>query len=250
MRRILVAAFCFLTLVSCVSSQATNIKNTKIAYAIHQEGKAYFAQKRYSIALSKFLKAEKSIPKDRFLQYDIGVIYMLNEKYNLAAIHFKKAVKLEPDFMQAVNALGAVYLKAGEWDKAIKYLNQSAESLLYPTPHYSLTNLGWVYIAKKDYKLARDYFLKVLNKSPNYLSALHGFATVSLKTNSEHFAIKKLESALEKFPEVMIINYDLARTYESIGQFVKAKAFWEAVVRQAPMGSRFVKEAEDRLKKI
>ncbi|MCK5097059.1 MAG: tetratricopeptide repeat protein [Desulfobacteraceae bacterium] len=175
---------------------------------------------------------------------------MLNEKYNLAETYFKKAIKLEPDFMLAVNALGAVYLKVEKWDKAIKYLNKSAHSLLYPTPHYSLTNLGWAYIGKKEYELAKDYFLEALKKSPNYLSALHGFATVSLKTNSEQFAIRKLESALQKYPEVMIINYDLARIYEKLGNYLLAKEFWEKVIRLAPKRSKFIEEAENRLEKM
>ena len=249
MKRIFVVTLCLLSIVSCASS-ATNLKNRKIAEAVHQEGKAYFAQQRYSVALGKFLEAEKIIPTDRFLQYDIGITYMLNEKYNLAETYFKKAIKLEPDFMQAVNALGAVYLKVEKWDKAIKYLNKSADSLLYPTPHYSITNLGWVYLGKKDYELAKDYFLEALKKSPNYLSALHGFATVSLKTNSEQFAIRKLESVLKKFPEVMIINYDLARMYEKLGQNLKAKEFWEKVIRFAPEKSKFVEEAKNRLEKM
>ncbi|MCD4740934.1 MAG: tetratricopeptide repeat protein [Desulfobacteraceae bacterium] len=248
MKRIFVAVFCILLLVSCASSSATNTKNRKIAQAIHQEGKAYFAHKRYSIALGKYLQAVKTIPDDRFLQYDIGITYMILDEYTLAERHFKKAIELEPDFMPAMNALGVAYLKQKKWDKAIECLNKSVNNLLYATPHYSLTNLGWAYLGKKNYKLANDYFLQALKKVPNYLRALHGFVNVSLETNQEYIALRKLDKAIKKLPESMIIHYDFARIYEKLGQYSKAEEYWKKVIDLAPEESTFKEEAEDKLR--
>jgi tetratricopeptide (TPR) repeat protein len=251
MKRIFFAACCLLMLTSCASSSATNIKDRKIAQAVHQEGKAYFSQQRYSIALGKFLEAEKTISDDRFLQYDLGITYMINKRFDLAEKHFKKALDIEPDFMPAMNALGAAYLEQKQWDKAIKCLNKSADSLLYATPHYSITNLGWAYLGKKDYELAKDYFLKALTDVPGYLRALHGFVNVSLENNQgEYIALRKLDKALKKSPDSMIIHYDLARVYEKLGQYLKAKEHWGKVITFAPERSKFMAEAEERLKKI
>ena len=248
MKGIFAAIFCVLLLVSCASSPATNTKNRKIAQAIHQEGKVYFEHKRYSIALGKYLQAVKTIPDDRFLQYDIGITYMIKKKYGLAERHFKKALELEPDFMPAMNALGAAYLEQEKWDKAIECLNNSVNSLLYVTPHYSLTNLGWAYLGKKNYGLARDHFLQALKKAPNYPRALHGFVNVSLETNQEYSALRKLDKAIKKLPESMIIHYDFARIYEKLGQSSKAKEYWKKVIDLAPDESTFKEEAEDKLK--
>lgn len=248
MKNFIVAAFCLLFLVSCASSSATKIQDRKIAQAVYQEGKAYFEHKRYSIALGKYLEAEKTIPGDRFLQYDLGITYMIKEKYKLAEKHFEKAVKIEPDYMQAMNALGAAYIEQKQWDKAIKCLNKCINSLFYITPHYSFTNLGWAYLGKKDYELAKDYFLKALKKVPNYSRALHGFVEVSLETNQEDMAFRKLEKALKKFPDSMIVHYDLARIHEKLDKYTKAKSHWEKVIKLAPEGSKFIAEAENRLK--
>ncbi|MCK5542707.1 MAG: tetratricopeptide repeat protein [Desulfobacterales bacterium] len=248
MKRIIIAAFCLLILVSCVSSSATRTKDKRVAEAVYQEGKAYFAQKRYSIALGKFLEAEKTIPGDRFLQYDLGFTYYLKEKYDFAEIHFKKALELKSDFIPAMNAIGVVYLEQKHWDKAIERFENCLNSLLYATPHYALTNLGWAYIGKKNYKLAKDNFLQALKKAPNYSRALHGFVTVSLETNCEHIALEKLNKALKKSPDSMIIHYDFARIYEKLGQYSKAKEHWKKVINFAPEGSKFMVEAENRLK--
>ncbi len=250
MKRIIIASFCLFLLASCASTVTNNMKNKKISEAVYQEGKAYFAQKRYSIALGKFLEAEKIIPDDRYLQYDIGITYMISKKYVLAEKHFKIALNIEPDFMAAMNALGAAYLEQEQWDMAIKYLNKSANSLIYATPHYSITNLGWAYLGKKDYKLAKDFFLKALRNVPNYSRALHGFVSVSLETNQEYIALRKLEKALRKSPDSMIIHYDLARIYEKYGQHLKAQKHWEKVLDLAPEGSEFMVEAENSLSKM
>ncbi|MCK5310658.1 MAG: tetratricopeptide repeat protein [Desulfobacteraceae bacterium] len=250
MKRIFFAALCLLILISCASSSTTNIKNRKIAEAVYQEGRAYFGQKRYSIALGKFLEAEKTIKDDRFLQYDIGFTYYLRKKYNTAEIYFRNALELEPDFMPAANALGVVYLEQKQWDKAINSFNQCLNSLLYITPHYALTNLGWANLGKKNYNLAKDYFLQALKKSPNYSKALHGFATVCLELNCESVAIAKLQRASYKLPESLIIHYDIARIYEKLGQYSEAKQHWKKVIDLAPEGSKFIPEAKNRLKQL
>ncbi len=250
MKRFFITGLCLFLLTSCASTSVTNVKNRKIAQAVYQEGKAYFAQKRYSIALGKFLEAEKIIPDDRYLQYDLGIMYMISKKYDLAEKHFKIALDIEPDFMAAMNALGAAYLEQKKWDNAITCLNKSASSLIYATPHYSITNLGWAYLGKKDYNLAKSYFLKALKNVPNYSRALHGFVNVSLETNQEYIALRKLDKALRKAPDSMIIHYDLARIYEKHGQYSKAKEHWEKVVDFAPEGSEFMAEAEKRLSKM
>ena len=247
MKKFLVASFCLLILTSCSSSPAANHQNRKIAEAVYQEGKAYFSQERYSIALGKFIEAEKIIKDDRFLQYDLGYTYFLKKKYNLSELHFKKALEIEPDFTPALNALGVVFLEQKQWDKSIISFNKCLDSLIYPTPHYALANLGWAYFGKRNYTLANQNFLKALEKSPNYSQALHGFATVSLEINQGSIALGRLERALRKAPKSWIIHYDLAKIYDKSGQFHKAKQYWEKVIELAPEGSKFLSEAEKRL---
>ncbi len=250
MKKIFISVLCILTLVSCVSSYETQMRQKKIADAIYQEGKVYFSQKRYSIALGKMLEAEKTIKDDQFLQYDIGMIYMIKERYKSAAIHFARAFKLDNNFFPALNSLGAAYLEQKQWDKAITCFKQCSLSLFYATPHYSIANLGWAYLGKREYNTSESYFLKALKHVPNYLSALHGLISVYLVINREDLAISRLEKALKKLPDAMIIHYDLARTYEKIGQYSRAKIFWEKVTKEAPENSNFFREAEDRLSKI
>ncbi len=254
MKNFFFAVICLLVLAfgissSCVSSSETKIKNKKIAQAVYQEGKVYFEQKRYSTALAKFLEAEKTISDDQFLQYDIGITYMINKRYDLAEKFFKKALDIQKEFMPAMNGLGAAYLEQKKLDKAIECFKMCIDSLLYATPHYALANLGWAYLGKKDYALASDYFLKALKKVPGYPRALHGFVTVSLETNREYLALKKLDKAVKKHPDSMIIHYDYARIFEKTGQYQQARKHWEKVIDLAPDESNFMAEAESRLRK-
>ncbi len=249
MKKNIIITFCLLLLVSCASISAKDEAKSqrRIAKAIYQEGKAYFEQKRYSVALGKFLEAEKIIKDDRFLQYDLGFVYYIKKKYNIAESHFKKALELKSDFMPAMNALGTMYLQQKQWDKAIESLEKCSASLLYPTIHYSYTNLGWAYFGKEDYTLAEDYFLKALDESPYHLSALHGITSTSVRTGNNYLATKKLGKALKKFPHSVIINFDIATVYENLGQYLKAKKYWEYVVQYASEESEFYKEAEIKL---
>ncbi len=102
----------FLLLFLIITGCAPHAKEeTKIAIATRSLGEAYMAQGKYIAALKELLNAEKMMPQDPFLQYDLGLVYMAREKYDLAESHLKKAVTFKNDYTAAKNSLGVVFMK-------------------------------------------------------------------------------------------------------------------------------------------
>jgi len=142
-----------LFLIFCIASCAANVEvRKKQEEASRNLGEAYMQQRDFSSALREFLKAEKIYSKDPLLQNDFGLAYMAKGRLDLAVKHFKKAVKLKPDYAPARNNLGTAYLAKKEWDVAIACFKEIVDDVLYATPHYPLTNLGWAYYNKQEYE--------------------------------------------------------------------------------------------------
>ncbi len=223
---------------SCISpTSQTKSQRSKMATATKELGEVYLAQGNYTAALNEFIKAEKIIPDDPYLHNDLGLTYMAKKRFDLAEHHFKKAVTLNPDYVPAKNNLGSSYLKQKKWDSAIEYFKEISDNLLYATPHYPLSNLGWAYLGKNSLKLAEHYFSRALEEQPEFINAIHGLATVYLKTSNLQSALHLINKGIKNnsgTAAVAVLYADLARIYEKSGQHGKAKASWRKVIEVAP----------------
>ena len=232
-----------------ISSCGFNLKNQQIAFATKKLGEAYLAQGNYTAALKEFLDAEKIIPNNWFLENDLGLVYMAKQRPDIAEIHFKKAVKLKPDYIPAKNNLGTAYLKQNKWDLAIEIFKSISDNLVYATPHFPLSNLGWGYLGKKEYNSARKYFLKALKIKFDFINAIHGLANVYIKTRQFTLALNIINQAIQDSPSSVILYADLAEIYEAKQEFLKAKNSWEQVIKLSPK-SMLGKQAQKRLNNL
>ncbi len=233
-----------LTLLSCASNR---VQEQKIAAATVELGEVYLNQGNFTAALKALLDAEKVLPNDPYLHNDLGVAYMGKERFELAEHHFKKAVTLKPDYIPARNNLGTAYLKQKKYDKAIECYKQFSTDLLYSTPHFAFSNMGWAYLGKNNQPLARKYFSKALNLKPDFINAVHGLATSYIQSGNARKAEAIIEKTLKKRPNASVLHADLARAYEALNQSSQARAAWERVLLFAPEATPLALEAESKL---
>lgn len=219
----------------------------EIAVKIQRVGDEYYNAGEYTAALKNLLDAYKTIPNDPYLHNSLGLVYMAKERDDLAETSFKKALILKSDYIDAKNNLGAVYLKQKKWDLAIQCFKEVSENLLYATPEMPFSNLGWAYFYQKMYGQAKTYFKKSLEISPVFLNAVHGLASLYIETAQYNQAIDFLHQALKKNPDAGILYSDLAKVYEALKEFDKARKSWEVVLKLEPDTSPLGKEAQKRL---
>ena len=185
-------------LVSCAANLEVR-KNQE--EASRNLGEAYMGQGDYTAALREFLKAEKLYSKDPYLQNDLGLVYMAKAKPDIAIDHFKKALEIKPDYTPAKNNLGTAYLAKRKWDDAISCFKEITGDLLYATPHYPLSNLGWAYYNKKEYGLAEKYYKDALKIEPEFAIALSGLGKTYIAMGRISEAVATLEKVIELAPD-------------------------------------------------
>lgn len=234
---------------SCVSS-ASRKNQAQIAQSMKKEGDIFRTQGNYTAALTKLIEAEKITPDDPYLQNSLGLAYMGKKRDDLAVLSFKKALSTKPDYIEAINNLGAAYLRQGKSDMAIEKFKTVLDSLVYPTPHYPLSNIGWAYLRKKEFHLAEAYFTKALDERPWFAAASHGLAQTYLQTGKLDQAMDYLIQCLDRSPDAAIFHADLAQVYEGKGQIAQAIKSWQMVMRLVPERSALAKQAEARLSEL
>lgn len=207
------------------------------AVASRNLGESYMMQGKHTAALNEFIKAKELFPDDPYLYYDLGLVYMAKEKPDLAILNFKKAIELKADFAAAKNSLGAVYLMKEDWDKSIAIFKEVTEDLLYATPHYPLSNLGFAYFSKKEFGIAEKYYLEALEKDPEYPTAWRGLGRTYLATNQGSKGVEAFEKAVRLLPTSAQLYMDLGNAYKTVRNFKKAYDAYMKVVELDPQGA-------------
>ncbi|WP_319524182.1 tetratricopeptide repeat protein [uncultured Desulfosarcina sp.] len=234
---------------ACASTSAISPQDKKKADAARDLGEAYFREKQYTAALGELLKAEKLNPNDPALHNDLGLVYMAKEKYDLAATHFQKAVELNPEYTLAKNNLGSVYLARKEWDKAIAVLEPVTKDMLYATPHYPLSNLGWAYYNKGDYDKARQYLEEALALKPDFAIARLNLARTFMATGRLLQARTLLEKIASESPKNPVVLLELGKTYRLLGDYNNARLALRGAI-EFTEDSNLALEASEELRKL
>jgi len=202
--------------------------------AIRMVGEAYLAQGQHTLALRELLRAEKLYARDPILQNDLGLTYVAKDELDLAVAHYKKAIRMKPDYAPAINNLGHAYLMKEEWDEAIECLTPLTGDLLYATPHYPLSNLGFAYYNRKAYERAEQYYLEALKIEPGFVYALRGLGKTYIMMGKVPEAVVTLERAVRQSPVSAQLHFDLGYAYALSREYPKARHAYGRVLELAP----------------
>jgi Tfp pilus assembly protein PilF len=240
----------FAVFLTCTASSAEKAENMEKeqAEATINLAEAYMGQGNYTAALKELLKVEKFFPDNPYLHNDLGLVYLAKEKPELAVEHFKKAVKINPDYAPARNNLGTAYLVQKNWDAAIEIFKTLSDDLLYGTPHYPLSNLGWAYYNKGDYRTAEKYYADSLKTEPDFVTALRGLGRTYIALKEYAKAVENLEKAIRILPRFAEAWLDLGDAYIFSRDYQRAIAAYQKVIELSP-NTPLAEKAESRLKK-
>ena len=231
------------------ASMGVSPQDKKRANASIKLAEIYLSEGNTALAMQELVKAQKLNPDDPFIYNNFGMIYIEKENYQLAIVNFEKALALKPDYPEARNNLGSAYLGLEQWDKAIPIFEALMGDVLYTKPHFPLTNLGWAYYNKGDYKTAESYLNQALEIQPDFSRAQMHLGRVYLATGRLHQARKIFEHVAETNPKNPFVLYEMGKTYRLLGDYKNAILALKGSIEYAVHSDLSVKAANE-LKKI
>lgn len=250
MKRYLYGCFVIFMLALLTAACATEQKlaERQRAEATRDLGEAYMGQGNHTRALREFLKAESIYPDDPYLQNDLGMAYQAKGNLDLAIRHYLEALELNPEYSPARNNLGSAYIEQENWEAAIECFKAVKDDLLYGTPHYPMTNLGFVYFKLGDYDQSVYYYLEALEIAPNFPKAHHGLGRTYMAMGNYAEAVNSLENAVKNAPNEIPIQLDLGRAYKMTREYNKAFEIFTRAAQTAE-DPKIKKEAEAEAEK-
>lgn len=126
--------------------------------------------------------------------------------------HFRRAIEIYPDYYDAWNQLGEIYMVVKKDYAMARKLFKKAITI-EPDLRKAYYNLGYVNYINKDYDEARKYFAEFLAFEPEHVQ-VHSFLSKMA------FREGKLEEALEWNRKILAFEPESAEAYFNMGNFL------------------------------
>ncbi|MEQ1438720.1 tetratricopeptide repeat protein [Fontimonas sp. SYSU GA230001] len=181
-----------------VGKQAPTGKDAE-AQQYLQTGMAAAQKGQHELALSEYVKGLAAQPRNAELHFRVAESQVAIGKTSEAAVTYRRVLGLQPDHAGALQGLGLLLLKQGQYEPATKLLTRSVE--LDPTSWRSLNGLAAIADLKRDYAQARDYYNRAVALQPNSPVLLNNLGYSRYLAGSLSDARSYFEQALRIDPQ-------------------------------------------------
>ena len=236
----------FIIAAACAGDKAATKKRVE---ALQQLGMAHAADGSLRKGLARLLEAVRLDPENAELNHQIAVVLRNLGDYKASLKYFNRALALKPEFPEARNNLGTLYLLMGKWDKAIACFKEAAGDILYKTPQFAYNNMGYAYFKKGDYDRAIENYRRALRSSQTYTLCYSNLARAYEAKGEFNEAVAAYKEAIFYFPKDASAHFGLAKALLSLGRKKEAKEELNLTIRADPTGPQ-AREAREALKGI
>lgn len=217
-----------------------------------KKGMALIDAGQYLGALKELLEADKNAPDDPVINYYLGLAYHGRGLRDMAMQHFQKAVSLKPDYSEAHNYVGAIYMDMGQWENAIVSFDKALKNYLYATPEFAFYNSGWAYYNLQNYDAAISRYQRALQQDKAGIlqpQIEKNLGLVFIKKGNLIQAKNHLEKAVSLNPALVDAHFFLGETYLNIKDMANARKSFQQVITIAPQ-TPFALRAKEYLQSI
>ena len=170
-------------------------------------GKSALQAQRFALAISLFEEVLAGRPpmREQVLPLyakalEAQAVALGETDQALAGRMLAKALEIDPDNIPALSQLGYIYVAQKQYPAAIATYQKVAG--LNPRLPDAFFNLGYVYTITTDYRKAREMYLKVVELAPSFADeALFNLAVVQEKMGQRDQCVKSLEQAVALNPK-------------------------------------------------
>ena len=169
-----------------------------IALLIFYSGQTLLRNRDWIDEKTFFSKTLKEAPNAALLHHAMGNVYVREENYEKALDYYKNSLELYPLYHAAYNNIGTIFSKHGLYDEAIAAFKEAIK--INPEYIQSHFNLGAMYYQKGMIMDASNEFKKVLGLNKNYIKAHNNLGIIYAENGQLHEAISEFEEVLKHDP--------------------------------------------------
>lgn len=180
-------------------------------------GEQYMQEGNYDRALEVF-SSVLTLYKNPEVYYNVGYIKAAQKKYDESINAFRRAITIDQKYAKAYKALGEVYLKVGDKEKAEEMMQRAGE----------------IYMEKDMSQEAEIAFQEVLKLNPNTTNIYNSLGILYRRNGEFTKSMSAYEKALRVDPEDENIFFNLGRACFDMGLLKRAKLYFQRALEICP----------------
>ncbi len=194
--------------------------------------KAAVLSRDFELAARLYKAILKAAPDDGATLEALGLMYVRAGQDSNALPVYKRLVEKNPGDCKALTALGGVYRRLDLYQESIEALEQAIS--LQPDQTEIYYNLGFTYKLMGMYQDALECFKVVIEENPNDILAYNHLGSLySLRHDSAN-AIASYRRGLKLDPNHPVLHLNLAKEFEILGKDEEAKLEYESALKAKP----------------
>lgn len=204
------------------------------AQSAYKLGMAYLREGRATQALQEFAKAEALTPDDPEILNASALAYWRCRELKKAEAQFRRATALKPDYSEAWNNLGALFLSEARYEAAIPPLEEALKNVFYDTRERALTNLGWALFKSGRTQEGEKRLREAVELEPSFPLAQKELGAVLQFRDEHREAVVHLDEAAKTNPDDAETHLLRGLSLFKLGDREAARAAFEQAWRLAP----------------
>lgn len=208
------------------------VKHPKQADVLHLLAIAYKQSGEQRLATEHFQASLKINDRQPHVHNNLANLLLDRQEYLLAEEHYLKAITYKPNYVDAIKNLGLLQYKQKLYTQAIETLEQALK--LDNTNSSILNALGNVHQAVGKLDLAKSFYQKAHDVSPNNVKSVLNIASVHLQNNHLTQAMSLYEQQLSSTPHDKQLNLHYANTLIRSEQYTKAESIYWSLIQTDP----------------
>ncbi len=208
-----------------------------------------FQGHNYALVQTGLDKINEAGIADKRTRYLEALMALINRDPDTAIIKLKDALVMDPDYAEAHNALGTIYMQQEKYDLAESELLQAADNPLYQTPEKAYQNLGNLYKLQGKELQAKGCYNKAINLNQDYFPAHYELSRLYFAGGNLQLAREEMDKAKIISPEHPGVWLQMGMIEDGLGEREKAIEAFNKVLELAPKSS-FADQAAKELKRI
>jgi len=224
MKRILLMALLFLSLMVCVTSLAWTgaLDDAKTGLAAAQAGNYDEAIRLYTKAIESGELSQENLS---IAYHNRGIAWDDKGDYDKAIVDYTKAIEINPRDANAYHNRGIAWDDKGDYDKAIVDYTKAIE--INPRDANAYHNRGLAWQDKGDYERAIADYTRAIEVDPKYASAYYNRGLAWQDKGDYDRAIADYTRALEVDPKHASAYYNRGLAWYAKKDYVKAIADYD-----------------------
>lgn len=235
--------------VGCATTTTTTPREKLDARKRYNDAQKYNTLNMRDKYYRELIDIIKQVPDDPFYRVALGAAHFRDRHYKRAEKSFLRAVELDPEYMQAYQYLGRLYMEVQQWDRAIVYIKKSLEAQKLLNAQQLYNWLAFSYYQNKQYNEAERTWQQALDIKDNEEIRVN-LALAYRKAEQNELAYKSLQKAVELNPKSARAHYELGQLLFDEGDYLRARPHLQEVINLQPLSenARTAKTMLDRMK--